>query len=276
MFQPRPFVVQAQSPNQIQQPDLKTSVIQAEKYGHYLSKNNLANQSVLTAVQPKLDNQPIQLARGKKRPVSSSAGGNSTGQPKRQKTSSKQKSLEEEAKNNPDKTPMQILEDNQALRVGKGDPHKAGEHSPSVVNLNKTTDNKIGVQGRDHYKHKQGQQVDSTIHENEIPTMHFQTISGKQIVPGKEAHSITTSLRAAAGVGEHTQQPFEQVLDKTLSAYPGTKLLSNKQPMKVDLRQKGAKKSLVRHPVSPLIAQSAINIWYRNTVRDGKPRKNIL
>ncbi|MGB3651593.1 MAG: hypothetical protein WBA41_10325 [Rivularia sp. (in: cyanobacteria)] len=277
MFQPRPFVMQAQTADRVQQPDLNTSLTQAKHYGHHLNQIN-ASVSKPEALQPKMQTgKPVQLAKRKRnKPATSSAGGNSTGQSKRQKTSSKQKSLEEEAEKNPDKTPMQILEKNPDWLVGKGDPHKSGEHSPSVVNLNKATDNKMLVTGRDNSKHKQGQQVNSTIAENKIPTMHFQSISGKQIVPGKEAHSITTSLRAAAGVGEHTKQSFDQVLDKTLSAYPGAKLLSNNQPMKVDVRQKGAQKSLVRHPVSPRIAQSAINIWHRNTVSDGKPRESIL
>ncbi|RUS92870.1 hypothetical protein DSM106972_097950 [Dulcicalothrix desertica PCC 7102] len=57
-----------------EQPHLGTSLIQAKKYGHHLGKKDLTNQSVST-VQPKLSNQPVQLA-GKKRPASSPAGGN--------------------------------------------------------------------------------------------------------------------------------------------------------------------------------------------------------
>lgn len=274
MFESSPFVVQSKNDNS-QQPGLKVSLIQAEKYGHHLSKNNLANQSVSTAVQPKLNNQPIQLAGKRKRP----AGGKSTGQSKRQKTSNqtqpnnnkpgKQQQLENQQNNNPNKTPMETLQSNPDLLVKKGDPKLSGEHSPSVVNINKTTDNKMGVPGRNSYN--PNKPVNSTVPENKIPTMHFRTISGKPIVPGAEAHSITTSLRAAAGVGERTKQPFDQVLDKTNSAYPGAKLLSNNQPMKVDIRQKGAQQSLVRHPVSPRIGQSIINIWHRNSVNAGRP-----
>ena len=68
MFQPRPFVVQLQSDHSLQQPDFKTSFIQAKKYGHDLSKTNLANQSVPIATQAKLDaKSPIQLTNEQKR-----------------------------------------------------------------------------------------------------------------------------------------------------------------------------------------------------------------
>ncbi|MEH2364297.1 hypothetical protein [Nostoc sp.] len=61
MFESRPFAVQSKN-NNSEQPNLKTSLIQAEKYGHHLSKINLTNQSAPTAVQTKPDTQPIQLA----------------------------------------------------------------------------------------------------------------------------------------------------------------------------------------------------------------------
>ena len=67
-------MVQAQKATQVQQTDLKTSLIKTEKYGHHLNKNNLANQPVSTALQPKLYNQPVQLTTGQKRPANSSAG----------------------------------------------------------------------------------------------------------------------------------------------------------------------------------------------------------
>ncbi|QFS50288.1 phosphodiester glycosidase family protein [Nostoc sphaeroides] len=57
-FESRPFVVQSKNDNS-KQPDLKTSLIQAEKYGHHLSKTNLANQSAPTAVQTKPDTQGV-------------------------------------------------------------------------------------------------------------------------------------------------------------------------------------------------------------------------
>ncbi|MCC5632306.1 hypothetical protein LC613_32225 [Nostoc sphaeroides CHAB 2801] len=78
MFESHPFIVQSKSDHQLEKPDLKTSLIQAQKYGHSLGKTNSANQSDSTVVQPKLDNQPVQFARGKKRPVSSSAKENPT------------------------------------------------------------------------------------------------------------------------------------------------------------------------------------------------------
>ncbi|MDB9322820.1 hypothetical protein PN483_17495 [Nodularia spumigena CS-591/04] len=44
MFASPPFLAQSKN-NNSEQPDLKTSLIQSEKYGHHLSKTNLANQS---------------------------------------------------------------------------------------------------------------------------------------------------------------------------------------------------------------------------------------
>ncbi|MEM7555894.1 MAG: gamma-glutamyl-gamma-aminobutyrate hydrolase family protein [Cyanobacteria bacterium P01_A01_bin.84] len=59
-FESRPFVVQSKSDNS-KQPDLQTSLMQADTYGHHFYKTDLANESATAAVQPKFDNQPIQL-----------------------------------------------------------------------------------------------------------------------------------------------------------------------------------------------------------------------
>ncbi|MBD0389862.1 MAG: hypothetical protein ICV54_26000, partial [Nostoc sp. C3-bin3] len=56
MFESLPFVVQSKN-NNSEQPNLKTSLIQTEKYGHHLSKTDLANQSATTALQTKPDTQ---------------------------------------------------------------------------------------------------------------------------------------------------------------------------------------------------------------------------
>lgn len=56
-FDSYPFVVQSKSDYHEQPPNLKTSLIQAEKYGHHLSKTNLAKESVPTVVQRKTDIQ---------------------------------------------------------------------------------------------------------------------------------------------------------------------------------------------------------------------------
>jgi hypothetical protein len=61
MLKSYPFVLQSK-PNTGNLPDLKTSLMRAEKYGHHLNKTNLANQSATIAVQPKLDGQTVQLA----------------------------------------------------------------------------------------------------------------------------------------------------------------------------------------------------------------------
>jgi|GEM_PF-3179308 len=59
IFESHPSVVQSKNKNS-EQLDLKASFIQAEKYGHHLSKTNLANQLAPAAVQSKPDNQPVQ------------------------------------------------------------------------------------------------------------------------------------------------------------------------------------------------------------------------
>ncbi len=53
MFQSRPFVVQSQSAQKSQPPDLKTSLKQAERYGHHVSQMQLTGVSAREAVQPK-------------------------------------------------------------------------------------------------------------------------------------------------------------------------------------------------------------------------------
>lgn len=65
MFQSRPFVVQTQRENNVQQPDLKISLTQTENYGHHLSKvdsnDNQATAGVPspTVVQPKINIQSV-------------------------------------------------------------------------------------------------------------------------------------------------------------------------------------------------------------------------
>ncbi|MEH1930301.1 hypothetical protein [Nostoc sp.] len=68
MFKARPFVVQAQKANQVQQPDLKTSLIQAKRYGHHLNQIDSASASNPEALQPKMETaNPVQLAPKRKR-----------------------------------------------------------------------------------------------------------------------------------------------------------------------------------------------------------------
>ena len=56
MFQSRPFVVQTQSVQKSQQPDLKTSLRRAQRYGHHLSRLQPAGIATPTVVQPKMGN----------------------------------------------------------------------------------------------------------------------------------------------------------------------------------------------------------------------------
>lgn len=72
-FKARPFVVQAQKANQEQQPDLKTSLIQAKHYGHNLNQIN-ASVSNPEALQPKMEiGTPVQLAKKKKKTSTAAA-----------------------------------------------------------------------------------------------------------------------------------------------------------------------------------------------------------
>ena len=65
MFESRPFVVQASRGENVQQPDLKTSMVRAERYGHHLSQIQPFGNEATTAVQPKMETgQPIQCAGG--------------------------------------------------------------------------------------------------------------------------------------------------------------------------------------------------------------------
>lgn len=53
MFQPRPFIVR-QAAKDVQESDLKTSLIRTQRYGHHLSKINPVSNSHAQIVQPKL------------------------------------------------------------------------------------------------------------------------------------------------------------------------------------------------------------------------------
>lgn len=68
MFQSRPFEVQPQATKKSeQQPDLKGSLMRAERYGHQLGQIQPASVSIPTAVQPKMQTgQPIQLGKANK------------------------------------------------------------------------------------------------------------------------------------------------------------------------------------------------------------------
>lgn len=249
-FNSRAFMMQSKTDNS-KQPGLKTSLIQAEKYGHHLNKTDLANQSNTPVVQPKLDNQPIQF--GLKKP-------------------GKQKQLEELRKNAPGKTPMEILEQNPKLMVKKRDPFRSGDHSPSLANYNKTTDGKIRATGRAHAKNQKGNHA-FNIGQHQIPTMHFQN-------NGAASHSTLTSLRAAGGVGEHTSHSFDNLLDKTGSAYHGKPKLPDGAPLKVHVRRPGtasnSRNNLTNRPVDPSVGQQIINMDMRESSKKRKPEQNAL
>ncbi|MHC5778216.1 hypothetical protein [Nostoc sp.] len=67
MFESRPFVVQQQTTEKSQQPDLKTSLMQAKRYGHHLGQIQAASVSEPIAAQPKMEiGKPVQLAKAAK------------------------------------------------------------------------------------------------------------------------------------------------------------------------------------------------------------------
>lgn len=263
-FDSRPFVMQSKSDNS-KPSDLKTSLTQANTYGHHLAKTDSTNQSNTTVVQPKLDNQPIQAALGNSRKHKEL-------DKVRKKQSGKQKQLEQLGKKAPGRTPNEILKQNPHLLVGKKDPHKSGDHSPSLVSYNKTTDGQIRATGRAHSQRQQGQ-VNLNIGQNQIPTHHFAS-------HGAESHSTLTSLRAAGGVGEHSKHSTDELLDKTASAYRGTPKLQNGTPIKTHVRRPGtannSKNNLTSRPVSPYVSQQMINMDMRESVKKGKPEHNSL
>ncbi|RUS92873.1 hypothetical protein DSM106972_097980 [Dulcicalothrix desertica PCC 7102] len=72
MFQSRPFVVQSKKDN-VQQPDLKTSLMQTKNYGYHLHNMQTGRDSNTTAVQAKKPGESgnaeaIQMARAKYSP----------------------------------------------------------------------------------------------------------------------------------------------------------------------------------------------------------------
>ncbi len=60
MFQSRPFVVQCKK-DKVQQPDLKTSLMQVENYGYHLHRMQPNNDSNITAVQLKTEESALQV-----------------------------------------------------------------------------------------------------------------------------------------------------------------------------------------------------------------------
>jgi hypothetical protein len=59
MLQQRPFVVQSKNENKIHQQDLKTSLIQTERYGHHFNQIKPTNISANTAIQTKLNTKQL-------------------------------------------------------------------------------------------------------------------------------------------------------------------------------------------------------------------------
>lgn len=63
IFDSPPFVVQSKNENQVQQPDLKASLIQAEKYGHHLGRFQSTSSHKLEGANTNLTGQTTQAGQ---------------------------------------------------------------------------------------------------------------------------------------------------------------------------------------------------------------------
>lgn len=76
MFQSRPFVVQTQQAEKSQQPDLNTSLMRAERYGHHLGRKKKTENP---------ENKPVQLVSNKKKTDKKKTDQGQPSQPQEQK-----------------------------------------------------------------------------------------------------------------------------------------------------------------------------------------------
>lgn len=164
--------------------------------------------------------------------------------------------------------------------LSKVDAPNAGDHSPSIKTVNTTKDHAVGISGRGSYSG----QYKQTIGERDVPTLQFTTTdfndpsSGKRDGnKGSSAHTLFTSLRQSAGVGEvHRHQQLSDVLDHTLTAYspyspstgePESGGVSAYRVNVFSENKSGASLHRSKRGVSPLVAQAMTNIWYRSSLK---------
>mgnify|MGYP001458962764 CR=1 FL=1 len=157
--------------------------------------------------------------------------------------------------------------------IPKVDPSQAGDHSPSISAVNKTTDGAIGVTGRSHQRRGR----DVTLDENRIPTLQFTTApftgddGQRRSDMGNAAHTAFTSLREVHGVGEREAlSSTDDLLDGTLRAYSPYDASGAYSPGPVTLPRTNVfdkdKKTVLHESargVDPFIGQAQMNIWYR-------------
>lgn len=162
MFESRPFVVQQQKGENSQQSDLKTSLMQAEKYGHHLNKMQPAGILVPKALQPKIGTRqpPIQLGRVKA-PTKTSSGRISkppqgfapaSGQGIKKKKIIKRKQGVEAQKRIPAKKLQQLLEQQQK---NPQQPYGHLKDSPNIGNQDFTASQKKQIYAANMKKHGQ-------------------------------------------------------------------------------------------------------------------------
>lgn len=104
-------------------------------------------------------------------------------------------------------------------------------------------------------------------------TRDFETRGERDPVKGSAAHTMYTSLREMNGVGEsHSVNNFSDMLDKTREAYSsynakGEPERKGVQPYRVNVHSEsssGPELHRSRQGVEPLVAQSMINLHYRD------------
>jgi hypothetical protein len=232
--------------------------------------------------------------RSRKRKMSddvfSVTGASSGAKNKRKEGEGKLAKLERLGRENPDKTPSEILTTlNPEDLFSKVNAKFSGDHSPSVINYNNSSDEIFRASGR-------GKTGDSlfVMNEENLPTLQFRGPNGEEyyfrrpnmkeyfVEIGAEVHSVLTTLREIGGVGENVELPFEDLLDKTLFAYRAKHnrvrpyLLStvhdkNKNivvepDIRVSLYDKNKNNIVINKAVHPFIAQAAFNMSLRYTL----------
>lgn len=203
MFQSRPFVVESQSDQKVQNPDLKTPLKQAERYGHHLKKKQQTGFSTELGEQEWKTNEnsktePIQKMGKNSKSTSSKKdeekdknkeSGDEKQDSGEQKALGKKENLKKKVKENPDKVPSELVNENKEEElIKKVNPTNAGDHTPSLSAVNKSRDPvygergeiidnaaRVNIPGRGH---SNGQNVAKdafieTEKEKNVPTMHF-------------------------------------------------------------------------------------------------------
>lgn len=163
-----------------------------------------------------------------------------------------------------------------SLLISKVDPSHAGDHSPSMSNVNRTTSKEVGILGRGANKSS----YDRSFGEDQVPTLQFDTdayvdpqTQKRRSDLGSGAHTLYTSLREMHGVGEQDElSSLDEVLDSTARAYSpynqrGEEDRERVRAPRVNVHAGSSSGPSLHHSkngVDPYIAQQQINLWYRD------------